>query len=96
MSNQRKRFLIAAMAALTLSTGACSRKDSDACSMLADTICADGSVACERVTPWLESQLTGPDNKPLSPDDRVMGCSMILGDKDALVGFREAAKSALK
>lgn len=96
MSNPTNRMLLAAMAALTLTTGACSRKDSDACSRLAETICADGSVSCARVTPWLESKLTGPDDKPLSPDDRVMGCAMILGDKDALVGFREAAKSALK
>ena len=80
-----------ALAAMTLT--AC--KKDDACSTLTKKICDGGSIACDKVGPWLDAQMTGPKHEALSASQKSGACNEILNDKDALTGFTESAKSAL-
>ncbi len=92
MISMTKMLLGLALATTTLS--ACN-KDDDACATLTKKICGDGSLSCDKVKPWLDSQMTGPNGEALSSSDKGQACTMILKEKDALVGFTEAAKAAL-
>ncbi len=92
MIHMTKMLLGLALATTTLS--ACN-KDGDACATLTKKICGDGALSCDKVKPWLDSQMTGPNGEALSSSDKGQACNMILKDKDALVGFTEAAKAAL-
>lgn len=87
----RTLLLGAALAALL--QPACKRDD--ACTTLTDKLCDGGAIACDRVATWLDTQLAGPDGKPLPTAQRTAACDQLLTDADALTGFREAARAAL-
>jgi hypothetical protein len=81
---------LALLAALALA--ACSGGTS--CDRLAKKLCEgkDGP-ACTRTHAWLDSELTGPDDKALSASDKGQACTMILDDEQVLAAYlREADK----
>lgn len=71
-------------------------KDDDACSQLSASLQKASGGNADKVNAWLEETLTGPDGESFSAAERKTGCAMILGDKDALAGYQEAASAALK
>ena len=84
--------LVLALASFTTLT-ACGKDDP--CAKLAKSICGDGKAPCDKVPAWIDSQMTGPNDEKLSDSDKGQACAMILGDKDALAGYGEAAKTEL-
>jgi hypothetical protein len=69
--------------------GACKKDDS--CAQVSKQICEAGKLDCGKTRTWLEAQMTGPDDKPLDGEQREAACKMLLGDKEALAGYREQA-----
>lgn len=72
---------------------ACGKDDS--CADLAGKITSATKASDGAVKAWMDKELTGPDDQKLSGDDRSQACEMILGEKDALAGYIEKAKSDL-
>ncbi|MEO7734825.1 MAG: hypothetical protein ABIY55_27970 [Kofleriaceae bacterium] len=70
-------------------------KKTDSCADLVQKVCAGGSLPCDKVTTWLDGEMTGPNHQKLSASEKSQACSAILGDKDALNGYIAGAKSAL-
>lgn len=73
--------------------GACKKDDS--CAQVTKQICEEGKLDCGQTKTWLEKQMTGPDDKPLDGEQREAACKMLLGEKEALAGYREQAKRNL-
>jgi hypothetical protein len=69
--------------------GACKKDDS--CAQVAKQICEAGALSCDQTKTWLEKQMTGPDDKPLDEGQRETACKMLLGEKEALAGYRAQA-----
>jgi hypothetical protein len=84
-----KRIVTSTLVLVTLGLGAGCGKDSDNCGELAKKIAGDKDVKATRA--WLDGQLKGPDDKPLSSGDASMVCKMILDDKDSLESYQEQA-----
>ena len=87
-----KKMLTLAFVASAL-LGACKKDDS--CAQVVKTVCEEGKLDCGQTKAWLEKEMTGPDDKPLDGDQREAACKMLLGEKDALAGYREQAKRDL-
>ena len=73
--------------------GACGKDES--CAQVTKQICEEGKLDCGKTKTWLEGQMTGPDDKPLDGEQREAACKMLLGEKEALAGYREQAKRDL-
>ena len=78
---------------LSLSAGC---KEDDPCSQLSSSIQKASGGSADQVDSWLKETLTGPDGEAFTGAERKSGCAMILGDKDALAGYQEAASAAFK
>jgi hypothetical protein len=87
----KKMFTLVFVASALL--GACNKDES--CAQLTKQICEEGKLDCGQTKTWLEKQMTGPDDKPLDGEQREAACKMILGEKEALAGYREEAKREL-
>ena len=85
-----------AILVLSLSlTGLAACGKGDPCSELAGKVTSATKASDSAVKAWLDKELTGPDDGKLSGDDRAEACKMILGEKDALTGYIEKAKTDL-
>lgn len=71
-------------------------KDEDPCAKLSSSIKKASEGSAKEVDAWLKENLTGPDGEAFSSAERKTSCAMILGDKDALAGYQEAASAAFK
>jgi hypothetical protein len=81
---------------LTLALGACGGS-SDSCDALAKKLCAGKDAeTCKKTKAWLDSEMTGPDDKKLSSSEAGMACKMIMDDKDSLAAYTEQAAEHTK
>ena len=79
--------------ALGLASSGCGNK---ACGELRDKICAGKDKAtCEKVKAWIDSEMTGPDKKPLDADQADTVCKMILDDSKALDAWKRRSEEEL-
>ena len=89
------RTMLLCLSLTALLLPAC-KKGGDSCGQLVQKICADGGPPCDKVTKWLDGEMTGPNHEKLDDTQKAQACSAILGDKDALGGYVAGAKSAIK